>query len=331
MTESVTDRPEPAAPAVAPQAEPTGDPAASPAGDPRAAAVPAPPSVPPSPAAPPAPRRRRPPARVLRAVGRWTAAVTVFGVFCAGTAYGITRMERHEVPGLATASDGRWTYPELTLPALPSGSPRPFAPGNEAEVHHADPRELLVPLPEGAVGAEEAGKGGKGGKAGKDGETEGLPPSKGGWVTIGDYAGLYEEGERDELRQRLADDAVRHIAARGWVMPDGTRTSVHLLRFNSGAVAGDFHTETVYGGLAPGLTLAGAPDSELDESWPPETAPENVEIEVYDEPEPRGDVHTRHAYLLAGDTVALIVQSRKGTAPAVPFRQTVILQAQLLG
>lgn len=305
MTESVTDRPEPAAPAVPPSA--------SPAAGPWVAPVPAPPS------APPAPKRRRPSARVLRAVGRWTAAVTVFGVFCAGTAYGITRMERHEVPGLATASDGRWTYPELTLPALPSGSPRPFALGNEAEIHHADPRELLIPLPE---GAEEAGKGG---------ETEGLPPSKGGWVTIGDYTGLYEKAERDELRQRLADDAVRHIAARGWVMPDGTRTSVHLLRFNSGAVAGDFHTETVYGGLAPGLTLAGAPGSELDESWPPETAPENVEIEVYDEPEPRGDVHTRHAYLLAGDTVALVVQSRKGTAPAVPFRQTVILQAQLLG
>ncbi|MGW6397415.1 hypothetical protein [Streptomyces sp. NPDC055134] len=40
----------------------------------------------------------------------------------------------------------------------------------------------------------------------------------------------------------------------------------------------------------------------------------------------------RSAYLVAGDTVALIVQSRKGyTTPAVPFRQTVALQSQLLG
>ncbi|MFH0243715.1 hypothetical protein ACGRHY_15090 [Streptomyces sp. HK10] len=277
--------------------------------------------VPPAP-----PRRRRPSARVLRAVGRWTAAVgrwtaavTVFGVFCAGTAYGITRLERHEVPGLATESDGRWKYPRLTLPALPSGSPRPFAQGNEGEIHHADPRELLIPLPEGAEEDE---------RAGKDG---GLPPAKGDWVTVEDYTGLYAKGEHEELRQRLADDAVRHIAARGWVMPDGTRTSVHLLRFNSGAVADDFHTDAVYGGLAPGLTLETAPGSELDESWPSKAAPENVEIEVYDEPKPRGETHTRQAYLLAGDTVALIVQTRKGTAPAVPFRQTVILQAQLLG
>ncbi|MBN3928659.1 hypothetical protein IQ279_03185 [Streptomyces verrucosisporus] len=270
--------------------------------------------VPPAP-----PKRRRPSARVLRAVGRWTAAVTVFGVFCAGTAYGITRLERHEVPGLATESDGRWEYPRLTLPALPSGSPRPFAQGNEAEIHHADLRELLIPLPEGAE---------EGGKAGKDG---GLPSPKGGWVTVEDYTALYEKADRDELRQRLADDAVRHIAARGWVMPDGTRTSVHLLRFNSGAVAGDLHAEVLYGGLVPGLPLAEAPESEMDESRPPEAVPENVEIEVYDEPKPRGEAHTRHAYLLAGDTVALIVQTREGTAPAVPFRQTVILQAQLLG
>ncbi|MFP8903277.1 hypothetical protein [Streptomyces atacamensis] len=320
----MTDRQEPTAPAVPPHSP---VPAASPAEDPPAAAVPSPPHgspapVPPAPVPAAPPKRRRPSPRVLRAVGRWTAAVAVFGVFCAGTAYGITRLERHEVPGLATESDGRWDYPRLALPALPSGSPRPFAQGNEGEVHHADLRELLIPLPEGAEEAEDAGK---------SGEDGGLPPSEGGWVTVGDYTGLYEKGDRDELRQRLADDSVRHVAARGWVMPDGTRTSVHLLRFNSGAVASDLHAEVLYGGLVPGLPLAEAPESKMDESWPPETAPENVEIEVYDEPESRGEVHTRHAYLLAGDTVALIVQSRKGTAPAVPFRQTVILQAQLLG
>ncbi|MDG9718703.1 hypothetical protein [Streptomyces sp. DH24] len=33
----------------------------------------------------------------------------------------------------------------------------------------------------------------------------------------------------------------------------------------------------------------------------------------------------------AGDTLAVIVQSQKGTAPAVPFQQTVTLQSQLLG
>ncbi|MET7513148.1 hypothetical protein ABZS88_06660 [Streptomyces sp. NPDC005480] len=45
----------------------------------------------------------------------------------------------------------------------------------------------------------------------------------------------------------------------------------------------------------------------------------------------RGARHVRSAYLVAGDTVGLVVQSRKGTAPAVPFRQAVVLQSQLLG
>ncbi|BAU84918.1 membrane protein [Streptomyces laurentii] len=33
----------------------------------------------------------------------------------------------------------------------------------------------------------------------------------------------------------------------------------------------------------------------------------------------------------AGDTLALVVQSRKAGVETVPFRQTVILQTQLLG
>jgi hypothetical protein len=40
----------------------------------------------------------------------------------------------------------------------------------------------------------------------------------------------------------------------------------------------------------------------------------------------------RFAYLTAGDTVALVRQTRKGgTVPEQAFRQTVRLQTQLLG
>lgn len=302
MTESVTNEPEHVRDDSAPTA-------------PADQAAPATPttSAAPTETAEPPPARRRPSPRVLRTVGRWTAVVAAFGVFCAGTAYGITRMERHEVPGLATEDDGRWEYPKLTLPALPSGSPRPFAPGNTPEIHHADLRDLLLPTPEGAK------------------EDEELPSPKGGWVTIEDYTGLYGKEDGEELRQRLVDDAVRHIAARGWTMPDGTRTSVHLLRFNSGAAANYFHAEALAGGTTPGMDLAEAPKSVLDEEWPIHARPENVLVYSYDEEKPRGKTHTRHAYLVAGDTLALVVQSREGTAPAVPYWQTVILQAQLLG
>ena len=89
--------------------------------------------------------------RVLRAALRWTAAVAVFVAAGASAAYGIAGMERTDVPGLATASDGRWVYPEITLPPLPSGSPGPFAETNRAGAHYADLRALVLPAPEGAT------------------------------------------------------------------------------------------------------------------------------------------------------------------------------------
>ncbi|MFM9607084.1 hypothetical protein ACKI1T_45545, partial [Streptomyces turgidiscabies] len=76
---------------------------------------------------------------------RWTAAVVVFAAAGTGAAYGIVGMERTDVPGLATESDGRWAYPTLVKPPLPSGSPGPFAETNPAGTHHADLRALLLP------------------------------------------------------------------------------------------------------------------------------------------------------------------------------------------
>jgi hypothetical protein len=52
---------------------------------------------------------------------------------------------------------------------------------------------------------------------------------------------------------------------------------------------------------------------------------------VYVESKPYGAEQVRQGYLSAGDVLAVIVQSRKGAAKAVPFRQTVALQSELLG
>ncbi|MCF6524166.1 hypothetical protein [Streptomyces sp. JJ36] len=259
---------------------------------------------------PEAPRRRR----VLRAVGRWTAAVTLFGTLGGGIAYGITVPERTDVPGLGTRSDGRWDYPELELPALPSGSPRPFAEGNEAEVHHADVRDLLLPPPAGARAAEKP-----------------LPGVDGDWVSLEDFAARFREADRGTVVETLDSAGVRHIAGRGWSMPDGTRTSVYLLRFPTGATAGEYHADVVASGLSPELLLSSAPSATLDDVWPEKAQVPNVERYSYDELKPRGEEHVRQAWLIAGDTVALVVQSREGKAHEVPFQQTVILQSQLLG
>jgi hypothetical protein len=259
-------------------------------------------------AAPPAPPKDR---RVLRAVLRWTAAVVVLATVGAGTAYGITRMERTDVPGLATESDGRWAYPELTKPPLPSGSPEPFADTNKAGAHYADLRALLLPAPEGAT------------------EDKALRGSD-GWLATKDFLAEYAEDERVDFRQELTDNGLRHIAARGWTTRDGTHTRVYLLHFDTAAVVDELFTDLApYSG--PGHMLRGTEALANDEGFPAAARVDDVPRSVYVENKPYGFEQVRQAYLSAGDVLGVIIQSRKGGARAVPFQQTVTLQSQLLG
>lgn len=275
---------------------------------------PQPPLAPPMPLTPPlpAPAAPRPPRRALRAVARWTVAVLVFGAVGAGTAYGITSMERTDVPGLATEADGRWDYPRLTLPALPAGEPRPFSAGNPSEVHHADLRELLLPAPAGATVDKKL---------------------KGGWVSTEQFASEYVKERRTDLGDTLREGTLRHIAARGWTMPDGTSSRIYLLRFSSSEDADAFRDERYIGASSPGDAVPGAQFLELDESWRGGGKVENTASYVFNEPKPFGAEQMRIGYVVAGDTVAVVVQSRKGAGGTarIPFHQTVILQNQLLG
>ncbi|MER5476636.1 hypothetical protein ABT026_06590 [Streptomyces sp. NPDC002734] len=250
--------------------------------------------------------------RMLRAVGRWTAAVVVFAAVGTGAAYGITSMERTEVPGLATESDGRWDYPELVRPPLPEGSPAPFADDNPAGAHHADLRELLLPAPAGATAVKE------------------LAGDENGWLKKKTFLAAFEKDGREDLSQLLTDNGLRHIAARGWTMPDGTRTEIYLLHFNTAEQleVGVWDSMATYG--EPGFLPAGSEAWEADEDWPAKAEVADVPLLAYVEAKPYGDEQSRHAYLSAGDTLAVITQTRKGTAAAIPFQQTAVLQSQLL-
>ncbi|MEV7854190.1 hypothetical protein [Streptomyces sp. NPDC088183] len=272
-------------------------------------AEPAPVPQTPEPLPAPAPSRK-PPRRVLRAVARWTVAAVVLGGLGAGTAFGITSMERTDVPGLATESDGRWDYPQLSLPALPAGSPRPYSDGNVAEIHHADLRRLLLPAPVGATVDKKL---------------------DGGWVSTERYLSEYEKDSRSDVAQTLKDAAPRHVAARGWTMPDGTSTRIYLVQFNSTAFAQHFMDST--SGSGSEVPLVGAPETVLDEGWSGAGKVPGTSSYVYGEAKPYGEARVRQGYVVAGDTLALVVQSRKGkeSTPGVPFHQTVILQNQLLG
>ncbi|MDT9698750.1 hypothetical protein [Streptomyces sp. P17] len=261
------------------------------------------------PSEPHAPKDRR----LLRAALRWTAAVAVFAAVGAASAYGITRMERTDVPGLATESDGRWDYPTLTRPPLPSGRPGPFAESNPAGTHHADLRVLLLPAPAGAT------------------EDKALRGDD-GWLVTKDFLAQFpDKAHRKELGQKLLDYGLRHIAARGWTTEDGTETRVYLLQFGTAAVVEELTSGEVapYGG--PAYRVRGDGLSEFDEKFAEIKNPPNVTRYAYVETKPYGAQQVRQAYLTAGDVLALVVQSRKGEALAVPFQQTVTLQSQLLG
>ncbi|MFI8433574.1 hypothetical protein ACIGJO_07465 [Streptomyces sp. NPDC079020] len=255
--------------------------------------------------------RPKAPRRVLRAAARWTAAVLVLGSVGAGTALGLTSMDRTDVPGLATEGDGRWDYPELTLPALPAGAQRPFSDGNPAEVHHADIRELLLPAPAGAVPDKEL---------------------TGDWVPTGRFVAEYEKEERDEVSQLIKDSALRHIAARGWTMPDGTASRIYLLQFNSGAFAGELRDDLGIG-VEAGTPLTGTDGMAFDETWDATAVVPGVLSYTFTEKGPAGGEHVRQSYAVAGDTLALVVHAQKGgkEAARIPFQQTLILQNQLLG
>ncbi|MCX4455088.1 hypothetical protein OOK58_24005 [Streptomyces sp. NBC_01728] len=278
---------------------------------PAAVADPEVPSTTVGPEVPPVPVRKD--RRVLRAVLRWTAATVVFAVVGTSVAYGITRMDRTDVPGLATESDGRWDYPTITRPPLPSGSPRALAESNRTGTHYADLRRLVLPAPKGAH-IDPALRGADGWLATK--------------MFLAEYA---TRDDRETVGQQLTDNGLRHIAARGWTTPDGTHTRIYLLQFDSVTVADEVNSPGLTSYNMPNYAVRGAERMMADDRFPGRAAVDDVTRHAYDETKPYGAEQVRQAYLSAGDTLAVIVQSRKGTAKAVPFQQAVVLQSQLLG
>ncbi|WP_329366237.1 hypothetical protein OG896_16630 [Streptomyces sp. NBC_00669] len=305
MTETTTPE-TPAEPAAEPPAEPAAETPAEPA---LVTAAPQP-SEPPAPPMPPVPPLApRPPRRKLRAAIRWTAAVLVFAALGGAATYAVTQPERTEIPGLKTPDDGRWAYPPIALPKLPSGRPRPLVSANPSGVHYTDERSLLLPLPEQAVPDRSF-------------------PGTTGWLPTAAYQKRYDFGLPDVARDAdlaLRADAVRHIAARAWTMPDGTRTEVYLVQFLTTG-----YRVVYFDGMA-GVSVRGALDTVEDPKVQSPSIPRTVAVTAQAELKSSGDTSTRLAMLNAGDTFALVVQTRKGSLPAVPFHQTVRLQAQLLG
>ncbi|MEU6440524.1 hypothetical protein [Streptomyces sp. NPDC047046] len=313
----MTDQLLPPAPADPPA--PAGDPQAPDAVQPPAPAVPPAPAaeaVPgteaaPAPDAAPAPPPRTPlrERRAARAAVRWGLAVILCAGLGGGSAAYLTSLHREDVPGLGTKSDGRWDYPALSLPALREGEAQPRDRANTAGTHFADPRDLLLPAPAGA----------KPDKA--------LP---GGVVPVDRYVAEYGKDDRAKLRDALDVTGVRQITARGWTAPDGTHARVYLLRFPSAGYALSFlNSDLGVKTSGPAVEPNGSSLSTSDQGWESAPAAFNA-ANAFVEKAPFGARQVRHGYLRVGDTVALVITDHAGTTPAVPFRQTMILQGQLL-
>ncbi|MFF1559779.1 hypothetical protein [Streptomyces sp. NPDC058279] len=252
--------------------------------------------------------------RKLFAVLRWAAAVVVFAAAGAGTAYGITQQQRTDLPGLSTRADGRWTYPAQARPTPPPGAPLPAGADNKGATHYADLSALMLAAPVGARPDTAF-------KADKDA----VVPSDA-------FLEEYPADARPKLKESLEWDGLRKITGRSWIMPDGTRTRIYLLRFHSSGFVDSFQ------GCKPDVRLAGAASLSADPEWmevgvdaDTSAVISGTDVALYEEPKPFGEAQTRLGCLQAGDVQAVIIQSRKGGAAMVPFHQTLVLQRQLLG
>lgn len=273
-------------PAKAPPKQPETE--AEPEAEPEAAAEPTGAEAE-SAAAPARPRRR------LRTAARWSGAVVLCAAVGTATAFAVATPPRTDIPGLATPDDGRYTFPPLDLPALPSAS---ASDATDGRVHIGDLRGLLLPAPRGAT------------------VDSGFPGAH-GWYPLARYVKLGTN------QDSLDENGCRHIAAEAWTMPDGTRTEIYLLGFRShyGADAA-FAADT-------SVTLSQASQSEAEvttQTPPPPTGTVNEKEQSAGD----GQRAVRYAFFPSGDVEALVIMSNAKAVPDTPFQQVILDQARLL-
>ncbi|MFE7490754.1 hypothetical protein [Kitasatospora sp. NPDC057541] len=305
------------------------------------------PSVPPVPAVAPATGAPTEEERAARgslrrkAALRWGAAAVVCALAGTGSALAVTVQDRTDLPGLATKSDGRYTFPALVLPPLPSGK---AAPKDNKNRHAADLRQLLLPVPKEAGGsltpttqpAPLSVTGGGTPSASASPTTSASPspspsatttnasPAPGAAAGPGDCdAFVAEQADQAEARALLLQYACRAAVVREWTASDGTRTQIRLLSFGSSGEA-----FSAFAGLRDGKgpkdvpTVGEAAPTGWDEVYGITLATRTAT--------PQEAPPVRVAYLAAGDLVGVVTLSNPKGVPAAAFRQVVTLQSDLL-
>ncbi|MGW3233262.1 hypothetical protein [Kitasatospora sp. NPDC001095] len=335
-----------ATPPPAPESVPA--PGSAPEADPVLAALAEPVAAPEAPEAPEAPvdpavlaeqAARR--TRRRKAAVRWSCAALVFALAGTGTALAVTAPDRTDLPGLATASDGRYTFAPLTLPPLPAGKNAPD--GRGTSLHHADLRHLLLPAPKEAGGSltppvfpaptpAPTASGSPTASPAPTPSASAAAPSAtpaagsevGPWVPCDALA----DEQQDPVKTRilLLEDACRAATVREWTASDGTRTQIRLLRFGSSKESWDAFAD---------LRGKGRPKAAADTKSTPHDdwdTLDGVSLTTVESTAAgtKGTPTARVAYLSASDLLAVITMTNPAGVPIAPFRQVVTLQSDLL-
>ena len=241
--------------------------------------------------------------RVRRNILRWTGAIVLVLAVGGGVAYAVSLPQRTDIPGLRTASDGRYDFPTLTLPTLPAGQPAPSASANStAQQHLADIRQLLLLHPIDAT----------------------LPAKASGW-----FADPYTLFSYSGTKSMFAQYGLRHTATTTWTTGDGATTTIYLLQFPDGPAADNASSKLSLQKAATSNSFSGAlkgvPDGAIATTVTPSTAASGD----YSVVKSSGKI-TRYGAFVSGDVFALVIQSGPESLPTAPFLQTLDLQAELL-
>ncbi|MFB6891850.1 hypothetical protein ACFCX4_21380 [Kitasatospora sp. NPDC056327] len=306
------------------------------------AAVPAPGSPAPgaAPDAPPADEERAlRRTRRRKAAVRWGAAAVVCALAGTGSALAVTARDRTDLPGLATENDGRYTFPALVLPPLPSGK---AAPKDNKNRHAAELRHLLLPVPVEAGGSRTpavfprpavtgsaTGGAGQGastgpGASGSPTATASAPAAGPDGADCNALAAEHKDPAR--LRALLLQYACRAATVREWTASDGTWTQIRLLSFGSSHEAWP-----VFVALRDGEDPKDTPGlgKVTPQGWD-EVYGVTLAARQTRTAHTGADPATRLAYLTAGDLVGVVTMTNPRGVSATAFRQVVTLQSDLL-
>jgi hypothetical protein len=236
----------------------------------------------------PAPRRKR------GFPWRWVGAVVTMLAVGAGCAFAVMAPQRTELPGLKTASDGRYDFAPLVLPALAPGQSDPTSSANPGQQHLSDIRKLLLSPPKGAT-------------------IDHSLPGGSGWVSESATLALLDDSAAAE---QFATDGWRHTAGVAWKTPDGAETKIWLIQFIDNSAAGD--AGTIFNPFA-GAEQLPAPTMNLVEN-----------TSAFYKRVVKGSTTTWYSDTQIGDIEALIEFTAPTSIGITPLQQELDLQVELL-